>query len=453
MNENPGETPNPLGTAPGAATANTNPAPKAPASSPASPVEAPAASQVATPAPTNPADRPMEQAPAPAPVEQPKKKTGLIIGIIVGVVLLVGACAAAVIALTLNKGDAVTAAMSKIMSGQAPSNVAVDGTIDMIINDEDSPIEKVKISLQSGLMQDPLVNTSSAVVTLSVKQQDDVSFEFNEAYSKDGDLYLKLEGLTDALDDSNLLYYMSGGGLYEPVDCTVDEEGNEICDEDSTENTISDDTAGMFDSFLTVFDTIDGKWLRISADEMNDMTNGAISDSHVSCITNLVSDLNKNSASTIELYQQYPFIISDSKNVTVQSKNDPIYRVSLDSKGFANFVNSIQNSEITKNLYSCLDFEGNVSVDSEDIDEILEEFPVIYTEVNSQNNFTRLYLESESEDGNATVIIDLAFTYPDNLNINEPDEYVDFSEIIQEIMSSMYELPDSTTNADVDTTE
>ena len=40
-----------------------------------------------------------------------------------------------------------------------------------------------------------------------------------------------------------------------------------------------------------------------------------------------------------------------------------------------------------------------------------------------------------------TLEISLGFSYPENVNVPEPEEYRDFSEVVQEIMSSLYSLP------------
>ena len=76
-----------------------------------------------------------------------------------------------------------------------------------------------------------------------------------------------------------------------------------------------------------------------------------------------------------------------------------------------------------------------------DVEKLVNVMPAIYAEVNSDNNFTRLYLESELADS-ATVTIDLGFSYPTSVNAEEPVEYTDFSDFIQTLFTSMYNLPE-----------
>ena len=478
MNENPGGMPNPLNPTPAAGPA---PAPTlTPAPSPAQPVPPsvpvnpvapatpvmsvePTASAEPVP-PLSPIDRPMEKA-APAEVKPKKKKTGLIAGIIAVVaVLLIGGIAAAVAVIMLNKTDPVTAAMNKIMAGNAPANVAIDGDINIAINDGTSPISNVKIALNSKMIASSAINNSVANVTATIRNVGDVNIEFDEVYAGNGDLYFKIDGATSAIENSGILYLLNlANQVPNVVDCGEDavcqtteikeltctegEECNltEINDTelnilDGGQNVLDEDTIAYFASLIDIVEVIDGEWLKVSLNELNTLSGGMTAGSDISCITNLVSDINTNSNSAAELYSKYPFISSTNENVRLASKNYPVYQVTIDSEKFANFVNSIQNSEMTANLYSCLGWTDNVSVSDDDVAEIVSEMPKIYAEVDGDNNFTRLYLVSDLNDGEATVTTDLGFSYPTNVNVAEPEEYQNFSDVIQEIMSSMYNL-------------
>lgn len=458
MNEDPGGTPNPLNPNPVA-----GPAPAQPVT-PAEPVtSAPVATvKVDSLAPDG---RPMEKvAPAEA-VPVKKKKTGLIVGIIIAVAaLIVGGVAAAIIIINLNKPDPVTAAMNKIMSGNAPANVAIDGNIDITVNDDFSPISHVKIALNSGVMTNSLINSSKAEVTATIRNVGDLKVKFDEVYAGNGDLYFKIDGLNEAIEKSGLLYLLNlSGQLTGEVDCGADGycqtteleeitcaegekcESLEINDTElnvlgeGAQNILDEDTISYFASLLGIV-KIDGEWLRVSVDELNMLSSGMTADSDISCITNLVSDINTNSNSAAELYGKYPFVTSSNKDVKIQSKQHPVYQVSINNENFANYVNSIQNTELTTNLYSCLNLENNVQLSADDVANLTSVWPTIYAEVDDNNNFTRLYLASNLNDGEVSTVIDLGFSYPTNINVPEPMEYKDFSEVIQQILSSMYDL-------------
>ena len=83
-------------------------------------------------------------------------------------------------------------------------------------------------------------------------------------------------------------------------------------------------------------------------------------------------------------------------------------------------------------------WDDNVTITKEDITKLTSKMPKIYVEVNANNDFTRLYLESDISDGIATAVIDLGFSYPTNINVSEPVEYTDFSKFLQTLFTNMY---------------
>ena len=501
MNENPGGTPNPLNPSPATPqpevpqasteqTAAEQPNVSQPSfeqSSVASPVEqgsmeqSPAGQPAVTAAGAAPVDtldptgRVMETA-LESPVEPPKKKkTGLIVGIIIAIIALIGGgVAAALVIMSMNKGDAVTAAMNKLMSEDAPTNVAIDGTIDLLTNDANSPISRVGITLDSGIIMGSNINSSTAVVTVTDSSSNNYSIEFAEVYAANGDLYFKVEGATAALEDlQNLLTAQSYPLVYEEVDYdgsgmmedfeVTDLDDIPLTDMDPDDMLTSDELVDILDSdycgyddtdclptnsgllgvwgdsVLSIIELVDGTWIRVSTEDLGMMTNGLLTDSPISCVSDFVNDINSNSNSAIELYNKYPFYTSSTENITLSSKANPVYRLILDNENFANFVNSMNNSVLSSNLYSCLGWEGNISITAEDVASVTAMLPEMYVEVDTNNNFTRFYAKTTMDTG-AEMIVDLSFAYPASINVAEPNEYVDFSEIIQEIMLSMFDL-------------
>ena len=413
MNDNPGETPNPLnaGGQPAAQPAAT---PK-PSPTPAAPVAGSAVSTTAPVESLDPTGRPMEQK-TEAP-EQPKKsKAGIIAAIVAGCVLLIGGIIAAVIMMMgSNKGDAVAAAMQKIMNGEAPKNVAIDGTIDILLNNEDIPFKRININLDSDIMVGSMINTSSAVLTFTDNNNKDYSVEFEEVYAANDDLYFKIEGASDAIKESGILNLMSGSG--------IDDE----------------DTAAELDAVIGLVKSAEGIYLRISSDEMNALKQESIgNESSMNCVTDLVSNLDKNSNSALQLYSKYPFIASTDKNIPIASKQNPIYQIWVDSEQFYGYATEMQNTQIAQSLYNCMGLDDNATITEEDIEAFTSKMPKVYAEINADNNFTRLYFESDISDGAATATVDLGFSYPTNVNVSEPVEYTDFSEFLQTIFKSMY---------------
>lgn len=450
MNDNPDATQNPV--------ANT------PASS-SQPAGTPPSNTVQI-SPAAPGFRPMEQAlPPEEQPKQPKKKGWVIAVAAIATLLIIGGIVAAIMIPILTKKDAVATAMAKIMGGDAPANVAIDGDIDIAVNSKYSPITNLKISLNSGLMPSSMINNSVAKVTASVRSVGDFTVEFDEIYASDGDLYFKIDGATSALEDSKILYLLNlTGNISEPIDCGEDEQcqseelkiteckDGEECEtldvkeseslvlDQGGQNMLDEDTLSYIASMVDAIELIDGEWLRISTDDLGKIASNGLEDSDMSCVVDLVSSINSNSNSAMDLYAKYPFIKSTTEGVEIASKQYPVYKVSIDSADFANFVNSIRNSVLSQKVYSCLNLEDNVWMDKSDVESALSGIPPVYVEIDKDNNFTRLYLQSDINDGEATVTMDLNFSYPANINVPEPLEYTDFSDFIQEFSTSIYDI-------------
>ncbi len=339
-----------------------------------------------------------------------KSKVGLIIGIILGIAVLAGGIAAAVFFLPgLFNNDPVGAAMQRIMSGTAPKNVAVDGDFNILINQSGSPIKRINIDLDTDVVTGSMINTSSAVLTITDSNNKDYSVKFNEVYTADGNIYFKVDGASSALEGFSSMLPIS-------------------------------DSFGI----VTVLGSLEGTWFRVSADTIKSLGESASgeTESPISCVANLVSTLDKSGKTTADLYSKNPFITSTTENVFIPRKQSQVYRINIDSDNFVNFVNSINNSGITNDIYTCLGYENSVSLDKNSISKLVETLPKVYAEVNGNNDFSRLYLESDLAEGAATITIDLGFTYPSAVNVNEPVEYTDFSELITQMMSGFYNMPE-----------
>jgi hypothetical protein len=396
----------------------------------------------------DPTNRPMEYAPMPE-TPQPKKnkkKVGLIIGGMVCLFLAIG-CGVAAILLFMNHGDPVERAMGKLMSGEAPTNTTIQGTIGVKSNDSSSSISDLKISINSNLTTDSLINSSTATLSGSLRNGGDFSIDLSEVYAANGDLYLKIDGISEIMDDPYL--------LSDSAETTSTEEGL-TTEELQTEEEISVDeemtlnegtpSTGTITSMLSIIGTIDGEWIRIPISELgatsSELTSGI--DSKTSCAVELFANLDNNRNSIMEMYQRNSFIGSTTKDLAVASVNNPIYKVVVKSENFTNFFNEARNSSMLKEYQDCTG-ETIEALNAGSVDQTLAELPEVYVEVDGDDNFTRLYFVADTNEGDATITTDLNFSYPTNVNVSEPAEYTDLSEILQGLFSNIYD----TTGADV----
>ncbi len=409
----------------------------------------------------DPNGRTMEQSSGET-TEKKKSKKGLIALIIALILVIGGGIAAVIIVMNLNRPNAVAAAMQKIMSGNAPSNVAIDGDIDLHINDENSPISRINIDLDSDITFGSMINTSSAVLTITTSDQKDYSIEFEELYSANGDLFFKISDPGKALSNSNLLELLvdsfSSGTTQTncdengvncepvPVDCKTEDgcDATKLEDitaeiEPNTGDDVPESTSAVVTGLISLIDANDGLMIRISTDELSNTVNSTESQNSAGCIANLVSDLNKNTASAADLYGKYPFITATTDNVLIQKKQHTVYRVGINNQNFANYVNNISNPDIAGDIFACLNLEDSAVITTEDVDKITSKMPTVYAEVNNDNNFSRLYIESDIPGGVMTMTADFEFNYPTSVNVSEPVEYMDFSELIEKLTNNLFE--------------
>lgn len=466
MNENPGEMPNPL---------NPNPTePKEPVSNldanPAEPVQTvevkqPVAAEpvdpmenavagVANQPPVDPMSRPMEQAPVAELVQPKKKKTGLIIGIVVASLLVIGGAVAAILLLNMNQGDPVARAVAKLMSGET-SNIALNGSIEMVPTNESTGISSIKIDLNSQLAANSLTNSTEATLTVVPTNADEISLKVNESYTDGADLFLKIDGISEIIN----------GGLTQDTtsDDLLEEEivDDEYVEYDDDELIVEDSTYDLIDSFapmLSIVENLEGKWLRVSSDELKSMLSSTEQDDSLKCLADIAAEAKNSNNSLAELYSKNPFIGSTREGVTLASHNNPVYKVVINQEKYAAYADSLQNSTLIENLGKCM-AESGVTTGEDTVDEI-QNLPDIYVEVDGNDNITRFYsaFETNSEDDvtdcncpddadcdcattaseSMNVTIDFDVSYPASVNVAEPTEYDDLMTVLQQLFMTMY---------------
>lgn len=402
----------------------------------------------------DPASRPMEQAPVIIPEEKPKnKKLGLIIGMVICLFVAAG-CGVAALLIAANPGtkDPVSEAVSKLMNRQSPANVAMRGDITVTMNNPEIPFSALTIDLEAETTSTSLVNSTSAKLILTLRNGNDISLRFDEVYGANGDLYLKIDGVASVLSDQKFIQSLMGGEIEAETNCVTDETGMTNCVSTDIEYQPMDclegeDCTGIitqpvvqqaFDPtliLLSIVDTIDGKWLKLSIDELGSLSENITTEGSMSCMVDFMTNASESSNSFAGIYNRNPFVSSSTENISVLSKNDPVYRVEIDDKIFTNFVESSKDSKAMSELFNCLGYE-NAVVNTDNVAEEIAGLPPIFVEVNENYDITRLYIASDLNDGEAKMVADIEFSYPANINVSEPTEYQDVSTILQSLFFS-----------------
>ena len=356
----------------------------------------------------DPMERPMQRAVEELPPKPKKKKTGLIIAAVISLFIAIGCgVAAALILLNNNKEDVVATAFGRLISGGAPTNLAVDGTVNVEFNDASSAISDMQINLKAEGVAKSMINTASAKLNANLRDGKSFSVDLGEVYAANGDLYLRVDGVTNMMDSS----YSAGE--------VVTEEGT--------------NSAEALAGTLKLLEMIDGEWIRLSTDDLGTVAPATGSSTTV-CLTNLVNDLAANSNIILGIYNKNPFIASTTDKLQVLSEKNPIYKVLVDNEKLTGFLNEASGTAPMQNLAACTGSE-NAEVSASAVEKTLREMPAVYVEIDENYNFTRLYVEYDN--GDMKVVADLDFTFPNNVNVPEPTEYKNLSTMLQELMTSM----------------
>ena len=380
---------------------------------------------------TTPEARPMEQAPAAdGTPKSSKKKTGLIIAGVVALFLAIGCGVAATLLLLNPGGDPVATAVQRLMSGESGSKLAVNGTITGTFGD-DSTVSDLNITLDG--KADLKAKISSANIGISAKlagNDEALSINAEEISTGNGDLFIKLDNLSEAIEN-----YGNGLNSSEPTtqiieDCDL--ENAEDCMVDVT--TIDSGSAVDISQYAVLFELFENKWFRISADDLTGDDLDMDTDT-AQCLNTLYEDI-KNSANSLSgVYKDYPFITSSTENITIAKRQNPIYRVIIDGENLANYLKVANDLPAMDSFRACAGAQ-NAEIDTEEIKNTIAEMPELYVEVDNNRNFTRLYTEFTIDDLSADITLDLNFSYPESVNVSEPTEYENFSEFMQKLSTA-----------------
>ncbi len=407
------------------------------------------------------------------PEQPPKKKTGVIIGAVATFALLLIGVVAGVFFLKFNQKDPVAAAIEKLLSGGAPSNIQVAGTITGSDTSGTSLIGDGNCSI--GL--NATVNVSSlmnqADLNISCDNVPGTTLEVSEI-STTKDTFIKLAGLSDFLE--GMLY--SDEYVPETIDDVDIYEDDEIDEDDNAEeedNTVpvtsgEEDFMDSFSDFVLqlfamIFGQVDSEWIKLDNSSMDLIDVDAFLPTNSSCSGELVSSLRGNFNLVSEFYQKAPFITSTTEGVTLAQKNSQVYKVVIDSKKYRAFIESLDRQGVFEDYSACVaehtmvdncidDVTGlptncitvydgdeedekitndNGTVSASPLDSIYNlpsTLPTLYVEVDNNYNFTRIYLTSRTDELSYTA--DFALTYPETVNITDPEDYLTMDELFDE---------------------
>lgn len=334
------------------------------------------------------------------PAKGGSKKKILIIGAIVLLIIAIvcGAAAAAIMLVGNNAGDRVSKAIEKLVNGEMPSIVSAQGTISSFSNVDDASINSYSIDFSGNFDVKYNTNTVSAKVNAELGSGEKVSIGVDELENKDGEIFFKIRGL-DTLKNNELVSAFSG-----------------------------------------VIEAIDDEWILVTGDFADNMEGLEIFDNSSTCLINAIGTLPKYSKDITKKYETNQFISYSTDKLEISKKKNPLYKLTIDNNKLTAFVNSLSNNGFVNELNACVgDTATNEDVALDMIEKIFESFPTIYVEIDDDYNFTRVYFKTTTGDetNSMTTTADLALSYPAKLEVAAPDDYIDMSTLVNNLVTGV----------------
>ena len=336
----------------------------------------PSETEPSTPTPTPELTTQNSSTPTFAPA---KKHTGRTILAIIAALVACGAILA-IILLNLPQKDLVKTAIENFLDNTG--NLHVDGSISF----------KTETPINLDINSDYNFSDKTSKNTI------DASLDFNGANlgitidtitTKDNKNYLKVNGIVDSLEESGL-------------------------------TTISD-TATIV-PILLLAQSVDNTWFAIDKSSISELLSSSATTAGSSQIVECFANNYPTSLSAFkdDLMENY-FINS--------TKEGNSFRLSADREKFTAFANKTITSGALSKIYSCLgvNVDEMVEENNNKNDDTTESSSLSATIEVKNEKISNLYIEGNGD--NITLIINLNFSYPDNITINAPEEYSDITDI------------------------
>ena len=395
-----------------------------------------------------------------------KKKKAMIVGAIV-LILIAIACGTAAIVLALihnNGGDRVTKAIEKLLDGEIPTIVAANGKItssttepdryyldddESIIAPDPNPFSPISttINFDGTFDTKSSINTISATLGMNYSDGSKVAIDIHEQRNETGDVFFKVSGLGDIVK-------MFGTGtlnqevlVYGDSDGTTAEVLTDNCIEGTNCLSSSQDDTSMMDGLMTVYgsllNSIDNQWILVSDGFSDEMENLAIFDNSTTCTINAFESLPKYSKDFMNNYKANPFITYSTDNLGIAKKKNELYKLTFDSNKMSAFINSLNNNGFINELNACSKSQAtNSQVTPSMLEETIKNLPAVYAEIDENNNFTRFYFKTtmdNSDDTSSTIEADINLSYPQEVRVTDPTDYVDMSTLMNSVLTTMFQ--------------
>ena len=365
------------------------------------------------------------------------KKKALIIGAIVLLMIAI-ICGAAAIAIIMNSkgGDRVTKAIDKLLNGEMPNIVSVNGNINTVNEAETPTIGDVSISFNGAFDTISLAQTVSAEIGFN-----ETSINLDEVRNKDGNVFFKLSGLENLFAAPSLTTNEAdpngGAATVDVTDCVGTAEGTD-CSSSTVVTPAT--TTGLLSMYSGLFDAVNDEWILASGDFTEAMGSTELFDNSSTCLINALGTLPQYGEDFVNKYRANQFITYSTDKLEISKKKNELYRLGFDTDKLTEFVNSLSNNGFINELNACAGQTAtNVDAVKDAVAEIFSDFPTVYVEIDDNYNFTRVYFKANTNNFGESMVVtaDLGLSYPAKIEIVEPEEYVDMSTLLTGVMTQL----------------
>lgn len=279
-----------------------------------------------------PPSQPMQPVTPPQPPVLPKKGKGKLIGIIAGIVGLI---------------LIVTAVLLYFLWWQNPNKMAADAVLSLFVAEKGTAKGEMTLSTDNMKLTTHMQGASNGedssvdvALKLTLENAPEIALNVKGVTAKDGSLYFKASGLSDALDtaaDAIFDMQMSTSGM------TVSESEMREAKEQMR--------AQIYDMYGSMIEKIEDKWLKVSQEDLE-------SEEDTKCVADALKNFRDDKEQRAELariYQRNNFIIVQDK---VEPRNGATgFEIDLKNDEVKNklkgFVTEMKDTNIVKELEKC----------------------------------------------------------------------------------------------------
>ena len=368
-----------------------------------------------------------------------KKSKGPIIAIIaiVAALLVGGGVFAAVAMMSASQPDRIIlSAANNILNAKS---LSTNGTMELTMKDaEASGIKSFKFESTEKMQDQNTTGDFNFSVTLA--NDAEINLGVGSVVMSDGVFYFKIDGIKKAYEDNVKELLMGEAQIYADTDTeSIDVSA------DSGMSTSPEQALASIDSII---DSIEGKWIRVSIDEvleselmeaagLDNSTKQMISSAY-KCGFDKISNISQYSNEFADYYTQNPFIVMN------KGQGD-FYDLTYDEEKLANFINAMPKMKIVSDLASCANYslpsDTSLDVTASDLGSVKDSLGQISAKFDGlfDHRLTELKVYQDTEVG--TVSSDITFNYSGNAPVSAPSDSTPVMDVVTDILMIIGDMP------------